>query len=120
MRPFSLTYKVTVHVVLTAAEVSQLEACAKSHYDTACQLTLSYDGLIGRVTKFREPGQEKFEFDLTIRDIDRLCKVLEGSHSQLREELAQLHGFAIMLTPKEKHVDVLESVEGLSDSTSVA
>lgn len=80
MKHIDTIYKAELWVEFTATELNQLNVCSCGHYDAICRSLSLRKGLIAemcRIFKIMAPAEVP-SFSLSWRDLDLLCKVLEG------------------------------------------
>lgn len=81
MKHLSTIYKPELDVEFTADELDQLHVCSKGHYDEICRSLGSRLGKIGQMCRIfaTMAPAEVPSFSLTWRDLDLLCKIVEGA-----------------------------------------
>ena len=101
IEPFSLEYKVSVNIRLTAADLRLIKAASEAHYDYKCRAFFSEGPCTGNYWRNMfnvrdEQGEYVSSLDpldegcpgdtvsdlirVSFDDIDRVCKILEMSH----------------------------------------
>jgi hypothetical protein len=95
MKSAGFAYKVHVEVVLTTKETSHLMELSERHYDGVCRCAGRQGGFLfglnNRAT-FNEQDGTDFSYCLEIREVDTLCKILEGlgSDRNLAKAMSEL------------------------------
>jgi len=79
MRQDGFSYIVRAEVIFTPEEVALLIQLSQAHYDRTCRRLSEDRGLlVGLKNVFTEDDDEPVPWSLAGRELDLLCKVLEG------------------------------------------
>lgn len=82
MRQDGFSYVVRAEVIFTPEEVALLIRLSQAHYDSTCRYLSGDRGLlVGLKNVFTEDDDDPVPWSLAGRDLDILCKVLEGVDS---------------------------------------
>lgn len=79
MKQSGFWYEVKPVIELSRAEVDALIVLSERHYDSKCKSYSQPGGLLYGFRNTFEDGKGTIEVTPTIREIDTLCKILEGT-----------------------------------------